>query len=105
MRDYYNDPPESPEPPACPADPPCPGAGEYLYDGKDGWVHSCDTCGYQWVIPYPVDPEPEPEQPADEQQIDEQSPGPCPHGNMGECDACDHASDIAYDSEREKRLN
>ena len=29
----------------------------------------------------------------------------CPHGNeWGECDACDFAGDIAYDTERERRM-
>jgi len=27
----------------------------------------------------------------------------CPHGRTETCDACDHISDLAYDSDRERR--
>lgn len=105
MNDYWNDPPESPDPPACPNDKPssgCPGSGEYLYDGATGHVFSCDTCGYQWVVPFSSDQEP----PPPDKDVIEPAPVPefCPHGKAwGSCDACDHAADIAYDAQREMR--
>ena len=103
MRDYWNDPEESPEPPACPNDKEtCNGSGEYLYDGKTGMVFSCDTCAYQWVIPFPVDPEPL--ENLEQETIEDLPPETCPHGKSDSCDTCDHLSDIAYDSAREQRL-
>lgn len=106
MNDYWNDPPEPPEPPACPRRldaQACDGSGEYLYEGKHGPVFSCDTCGYQWTAK-PA-PEPDPPEVNDEKFSNEQAPSPktCPHGRTGECDACDHLSDIAYDTARERR--
>jgi hypothetical protein len=103
MNDYWNDPPDYPEPPECPNDKQnCDGSGEYLYDGKTGMVFSCDTCGYQWVIPFPADPEPESEG-TFTYEVNE-TPVPCPHGKLESCDACDHLSDIAYDTARENRV-
>ncbi len=104
MNDYWNDPPDDHcDPPDCPGDDGrCKGYGEYLYDGKTGTVFSCDTCGYQWVIPFPADPEPEPDiEYWDEKDND---PVPCPHGKLDQCDACDHLSDLAYDAARERRM-
>jgi hypothetical protein len=101
MNDYWNDPPDYPDPPACPNDKEiCDGSGEYLYDGKTGMVFSCDRCAYQWVIPFEVDPEPPPDL-----EIPDEDPPPrvCPHGKTESCDACDYLSDIAYDSDRERR--
>lgn len=105
MNDYWNNPPESPDPPSCPNDKPkCDGFGEYLYNGKTGMVFSCDTCGYQWVIPFPIEPEPEPDILLEdiEGAIKPES-ALCPHGNKPEdCDACYIASDLAYDAARER---
>ena len=103
MSDYWNDPPELPESPNCPNDKEdCDGSGEYLYDGKTGMVFSCEKCAYQWVIPFPVDPEPIQEI-EEIESIKDDSPHPCPHGKLESCDACDHLSDLAYDSARERR--
>lgn len=103
MNDYWNDPPDDhPDPPSCPNNKPqCDGSGEYLYDGKTGHVFSCDTCGYQWVVPFQKDPEPEPD--INEIEIPEPDPQPCPHGKMENCDACDRQSDFLYDCHREQR--
>ena len=64
-------------------------------------VFSCDTCGYQWVIPFPVEW-------SDEHCNDfgekDDEPKPCPHGKIESCDACDHLSDLAYDADRERRF-
>ncbi len=106
MNDYWNDPPDYPKLPECPNDKPkCEGTGEYLYDGKTGMVFSCDVCGYQWVIPFPANPEPEglPDSPSDGTNWTEPI-SPCPHGKVEQCDACDHLSDLAYDAARERRL-
>ncbi len=103
MTDYWNDPPDHPEPPSCPNDKPeCAGSGECLYDGKTGMVFSCDVCGYQWVIPFPADPEPE-----RDYELPQREPirnTVCPHGRTETCDACDHLSDLAYDATRERRF-
>jgi hypothetical protein len=100
MNDYWNDPPETPEPPSCPNGK-CEGSGEYLYDGKTGMVFSCAVCAYQWVIPFPADPEPEPEiEPID---IEPEPMLVCPHGKTATCNDCDHLSDLAYDAARERR--
>lgn len=107
MNDYWNDPPDdAPDPPACPLSEDvkkCSGVGEFLYETKTGWCFSCDTCGYQWVVKFP--PEPEPEEVLDHSAWEGLEPQdkPCPHGKTESCDACDHASDIAYDAAREKR--
>lgn len=118
MTDYWNDPPEIPEPPECPNDKYyesgnksgfCPGSGEYLYNTKSGMLFSCDTCGYQWEIVFPVDPEPEPELTQTELdeleaiEVEARANQLCPHGKIGSCDACDHLSDLAYDADREPR--
>jgi hypothetical protein len=104
MRDYWNDPPDEPEPPECPN---CQdGFGDYLYDGENDkgepvQVFSCDECGYQWNYLIPPDPDP-----LEDFDV-EPPPAPekCPHGNgWGECSACDHAGDLAYDAAREARL-
>jgi len=104
MNDYWNDTPKQPEPPACPNDrDKCEGLGEYLYDGKTGMVFSCDTCAYQWAIPYPADPEPDDMGSNDNPEPAEWRRIVCPHGKIESCDACDHLGDIAYDSARERR--
>lgn len=106
MNDYWNDPPDPPEPPPCPNDKgdKCEGYGEYLYDGKTGMVMSCDTCGYQWVIPFERDPEPEMDLPTEEDMVAGVEPYVCPHGKTESCSACDHLSDLAYDAAREDRM-
>jgi hypothetical protein len=36
--------------------------------------------------------------------IEQAKERPCPHGKTGQCDACDVASDIAFDTDRENRF-
>lgn len=105
MSDYWNDPPDQPDPPGCPNDkPPCDGLGEYLYAGKTGHVFSCDTCGYQWVVPYPAEPEPEEEVHEQVEEVHPPTPKTCAHGKpCGECVHCDFLADIAFDTWRESR--
>lgn len=111
MNDYWNDPPEEPEPPQCPRDD-CDGYGELKHGHEDGMTLFCDTCGKEWDVDYPSEPDP-PDWKCDE--CGEQYPcscmeedGPetdeCPHGNPWEdCGACDHEGDIAFDAAREQR--
>lgn len=92
--DWYLDPPESPEPPEC--------CGDEMECFKDG-VCLCSHCGLRIDTCVPDwDPGPEPivELPDDFYE----GPEHCPHGKpWGDCDACDHLSDLAYDAARERR--
>ena len=93
MNDYWNDPPEYDEPPEC-----CEDIMQQLEDG----TCVCEHCSKR-IEPAqdiePVDIEPWP--PLEEMP---EMPAQCPHGReWGSCDACDHASDIAYDAARERR--
>jgi hypothetical protein len=96
MNDFWNDPPEQPEPPEC--------CDEIMDVDKDGICH-CQKCGNR------IEPQPEIEPPDIEGTADmiesvlmEDLAEHCPHGNeWGSCDACDVASDIAYDTARERR--
>jgi len=117
MNDFWNDPPEEPELPGCPE---CDGDADYVRDGKDGQVMKCGECEHEWSLPFPVEPDPpdnlahakahatadalatKPNQTPVNQNKDEET---CPHGNLwGDCDACDFASDIAFDTARENRI-
>lgn len=104
MNDYWNDPPDNvPEPPDCP-EPKCEGSGEYLRDQETESVFKCDTCGNLWAIPFPKDPGEWLGDTVDTLPVELPEPNQCPHGNkVGECDSCDHAGDIAYDTWRESR--
>jgi hypothetical protein len=99
--DSYLDPPEEPEPPMCEA---CDdGFGEYVDETEEGVLFRCDSCGHEWRVPA----EPEPDMPdLDDYCADPPEMNPlCPHGKeWGECGACDHEGDIAYDAARERRL-
>jgi len=110
MNDWWNDPPEEPEPPECPK---CgEGYGDvvtlYAADGSDGDCFQCDECGHRW--PMPAEPDPGPEDFFEDrdflQSFTVPKPGPhCPHGkDCGECGACDHEGDLAYDAARERRM-
>ena len=96
MNDYWNDPPDYPESPEC--------CEEEMEVNDDGDC-KCLKCGavieVQWDIEPPSEPSelwpPENEAPPESEK--------CPHGNdWGDCGACDHLSDIAYDSYREDRF-
>lgn len=86
-----DEPPEIPEPPEC--------CGDYM-DVTDEGACVCPECGRR------IEPQPDVEPPATlEDWPDEppQAPEKCPHGNEWiDCDACMHASDLAYDAAREK---
>jgi hypothetical protein len=109
MNDWWNDPPEQPEAPECPA---CgEGVGEvvtlYAADTSDGDCFQCDVCGHRWPLPAEQDPEPEDFfTDADfKQSFTVPVPSKCPHGEeWGECGACDHEGDLAYDAARERRI-
>jgi hypothetical protein len=91
--DSYFDPPDHPEPPEC--------CGDYMSVYEDGSC-KCPTCGATVAPAY----EPqllEPMEEIDESPLLEEEPH-CRHGNeWGDCDTCDHLSDIAYDQARERR--
>ena len=96
MNDFWNDPPEYPDAPEC-----C----EQEMDVEEDGRCICSACG-KIVLPYD-DYEETPEPKFDElEQIDTECyPTECPHGNSWtDCGACDHASDIAYDTARENRF-
>ena len=115
--DWFLDPPESPEPPMCPEG--CGGyADEETMEQKDGKLHcTCDECGRKWAMDDPYDypdppahlPDPKPEEntcracgkPTDCIFCSDKCTPDCPHGNRpGDCDACDHLGDLAYDAAR-----
>ena len=95
MNDYRNDPPEQPEPSEC--------CDEIMdVDAKGACV--CSKCGKR------IEPQPDIEPPKDKPWTDDDERmvnmgEKCPHGSEWfSCDACDHASDLAYDAAREKRV-
>jgi len=93
MQDYWNDPPECPEVPEC--------CDQEMTVSENGDC-LCETCGQIIERESDIEPMPDNEEPIDfkETETDE-----CPHGKKwGECDACDHASDIAFDAARERRF-
>lgn len=96
MNDYWNDPPEEPEIPEC-----C--DLEMIVD-NDGNC-KCSVCS----ATIEAQPEPaleiEPDEPWPPQDETEQETEKCPHGeNWGDCGACDHEGDRAFDTAREQRL-
>ena len=107
MNDYWNEPPETPEPPMC--------CGDYMDVLEDGGTCVCSVCGKK-IEPAPdiepADTEPWPPKSVggicliDAEEYEEATGAEfCPHGRpWGECGACDHAGDIAYNAAREKRL-
>ena len=107
MNDWWNDPPlDEPEPPECPHDN-CDGVGGlvtlYSADGESGECWQCEYCGRRWPYDEPQEPD-LPDQGEEEDTWCEPPPAPstCPHGRpWGECSACDHAGDLAYDAARE----
>jgi hypothetical protein len=110
MNDYHLDPPDYPDPPSCPIDG-CEGWSENETDTEHGISCRCDECGHEWTLPYPVEPPDPPERifvdcPDDlDTDLDRLMDRRCPHGGVwGDCDTCDHLSDIAYDEARERRF-
>lgn len=100
MNDWYLDPPDYPEEPECPD---C--------DGESGWDNNqwgdlvCKDCGYVLKNEYP-----DPDEPGNLFENDylafsyDMPDVPCPHGSTAGCQACDIASDLAYDAARERRM-
>lgn len=93
------DPPEYDEGPRCPN---CKdGYGDYLTGNSMVSVYGCEDCLHRWLEP--VDQAYEYDEPDIEPGFFS-APPTCPHGqSWGECDACDRASDHAYDAAREAR--
>ena len=102
MNDWWNDPPEEPEPPECPD------CGEGFGDIvtlENGEFFKCDACGHVWPVPNEPDYEPEDLFILCFDDVPQPHPEHCPHGNeWGECSACDHEGDLAYDAARERRF-
>ena len=119
----YWDPPEEPELPECPL-PNCDGwanetfsvvenGNTLLLSTKGDKIGlRCEDCGHLWLAVNPW-PDPDPEAYQDPPGLDELlgeedvDNGPlCPHDNpWGDCAACDHMSDMAFDAAREARLS
>jgi len=94
MNDHHLDPPEEAEVPEC-----C----GYEMVVKDDGSCKCPEC--RRTIAAPVEPDPAWEANEVWELPDEEGPTECPHGRAWvECDACYHASDLAYDAAREGRM-
>ena len=90
--DWWNDPPEEPEIPEC--------CNEIMSEADDHLF--CRKCGHR--IPYQRD-DPGPEDFDCVEPEEAYAPPLCPHGNeWGDCAACDHQADIAFDAAREQRM-
>jgi len=121
MNDHHLDPPDDfPEPPPCPE---CRGPSDVKTDTPTHYVMRCEDCGHEWNEEHPTDP---PDCLVEDDDLDDiadacrecgqpsggcvycstecAAKNPCPHGNTpGDCDACDHAADLAFDAARESR--
>lgn len=103
MQDYWNDPPDEQEPPEWymtledvleQQDPPQTVA-DAIREVMEKWVQEHNA---QHDIDLLLE---------NQESIDFEESGAdeCPHGKRwGDCDACDYASDIAFDAARERRL-
>ena len=97
MNDYHLDPPDHPDLPEC--------CDEEMVDFPDQ-VCLCPNCGLRQDCAGDVDPAWEDNVPADalEEILDYDDPEECPHSKpWGDCDACDHLADLAFDAAREMR--
>ena len=91
MNDYWNDPPEDFEPPEC--------CDEIMDMDKSG-ACLCLTCGKRIEPQEDIQPEPDIDF---SPEILNNSNKKCPHNkDYEDCDYCLHASDLAYDSARER---
>ena len=96
MNDYWNEPPDYPEAPEC-----CDLEMDVDADGNC----KCSKCGATIDSPEDIGPM------EDAGMPDDLAPGDpgghskcCHHGKRcGNCDACDHLGDLAYDAARERR--
>lgn len=89
----YWDPPEYDVPTCCKDD------MEILPDGSA----KCDHCGRTLTTADLAGPD-YPEPPAEVDFEAGAAANPCVHGNVpGDCDACDHLGDLAFDAAREGR--
>jgi len=102
MNDYWNDPPEEPDEQTCKK---CDGYGEVAEETDNKILFRCFECDHEWSLPFPVEPDPPEEVVVEEVEEADVGEEKCPHGSKwGDCDACDYASDIAYDAARESRV-
>lgn len=103
MNDWWNDPPEELEVPGCPE---CDGDADCLHEEKYGQILKCGKCEHKWWVPHPKELVLlEVVEYVFKKDVPVVSMGKCPHGKKwGDCDACDFASDIAFDTARENRI-
>jgi hypothetical protein len=95
MNDYWNDPPDEPEPPEC-----C----EEIMEVDEAGICRCALCGKTIEPQEDIEPRDEVTEPWPDYTEPPEN-DLCPHGKeWTACDACDYASDIAYDAAREQRL-
>ena len=99
MRDWWNDPPDQPEIPLCPH---C----EIELDVLPNGDLVCSECGHriQYVPDYSEAEIEESQRRIEEVLGPEEVNKLCRHGRMDECPDCDYESDVAFDTERERRL-
>ncbi len=96
MNDYWNDPPDEPDAVRCPC---C----DVPMDVATG-IGTCPKCGATLELP---DDDTACLFEAEAEAVGADGAAPsmreCPHGVIGPCDACDAASDHAYECARERR--
>jgi hypothetical protein len=96
MQDYWNNPPEEPEIPEC-----C--ELEMIVD--DDGNCKCSACGATIEAQPDIEPPDEPSEPWPPENKEPPESENCPHGKKwGDCGACDHEGDLAFDAARERRL-
>ena len=96
MNDYWNDPPEYPEIPEC-----C--DLEMIVD--DDGNCKCSICGATIEAQPDIEPPDEPIEPLLPDNEEPPESENCPHDKKwGDCEACDHLGDLAFDFAREQRL-
>jgi hypothetical protein len=103
MQDYWNDPPDDQEPPEWymtledvleQQDPPQTVA-DAIRKAMEEWVQ-------EYNAQHDIEPLPDNEEPIDFEELESDE---CPHGKKwGDCGACDHEGDLAFDAARERRL-
>ena len=97
MNDYWNDPPDDCEPPEC--------CGELMDVNETTGVCTCSICK-KVIEPDCPDYDIKPIEDIECDLPEYEGPAECPHGKIwGECDTCDHESDIAFDAARERRFS
>jgi len=96
MNDYWNDPPEEPEIPEC--------CDLEMTVDNDGNC-KCSVCNATIEAQPDIGPLDDPTEPWPPKGEKPPESEECPHGKKwGDCGACDHAGDLAFDAARERRF-